>query len=443
MEAQDNSVSYNKSRLFLIGAMALFTAALSAAIRAAVAGDIKAEYIDPVSLATSGELIAQALAISFLGFSCVLFGLSPFLDIIGMKRMLIGAAICFVVGNLVIIFAGELGTSEHIYWYIWAGMLINGLGWGAVEATINPMVASLYKDDMTHRLNVLHAWWPAGLMLGGLLGVAFSAIDVNWKMALVPIMVSAAVFAFLCMGVQFPQSERVDRGVSFGDMFKEIIRRPSFFIWFAAMFLTAASELAPGQWVDVALSHTVGMRGILLLVYVAGLMFVMRHFAGPISHLLSDTGLLWFSSLLTALGLYFLSIANTPVTGLLAATVWGVGVAFMWPTMLAAVAQRYPNGGAFVIGLIGGAGSLSVYLVLPRLGQLYDQAKITAAGGVEQLQTLNAEETVKVDTIAATESFQAIALLPIILLFIFGVLWFFEIRNRKLHLRNKLLAARV
>ncbi|MFQ3190071.1 MAG: MFS family permease [Paraglaciecola sp.] len=422
---------YNHSRLFLIASLALFTAALSAAIRAAVAGDIKAEYLDPVSLATAGELIAQALAISFLGFSCVLFGLSPFLDAIGMKRMLIGAALCFVIGNIVIISAGTFGSGEESYWYIWAGMLINGFGWGAVEATINPMITSLYKDEKTHRLNVLHAWWPAGLIIGGLLGVAFSAIDIDWKMALIPIIVCATAFAFLCMGVKFPQSERVERGVSFSDMFKEIIRRPSFFVWFGAMFLTAASELAPGQWVDVALTHTVGMRGILLLVYVAGLMFIMRHFAGPIAHRISDTGLLWFSSILTAFGLYFLSVADTPVTGLLAATVWGTGVAFMWPTMLGAVAQRYPNGGAFAIGLMGGAGSLSVYLVLPRLGQLYDQAKVTAAGGIEQLESLNAEEMVNVNTIAATESFQAIAILPVILVAIFGVVWFLESHNRR------------
>ena len=46
------------------------------------------------------------------------------------------------------------------------------------------------------------------------------------------------------------------------------------------MFLTASAELAPGSWVDVALTQTVGMPGILVLVYVSAIMFVMRHFAG-------------------------------------------------------------------------------------------------------------------------------------------------------------------
>ncbi|MBL4603951.1 MAG: hypothetical protein JKY84_14495, partial [Emcibacteraceae bacterium] len=122
------------------------------------------------------------------------------------------------------------------------------------------------------------------------------------------------------------------------------------------MFLTAASELAPGQWVQVALTHTVGMPGILLLVYVSAIMFVARHFAGAIAHKISPVGLLWFSALFTSIGLYMLSLANSPITGFIAATVWGVGVCFMWPTMLASAAERYPRGGAWAIGLIGSAG---------------------------------------------------------------------------------------
>jgi hypothetical protein len=78
------------------------------------------------------------------------------------------------------------------------------------------------------------------------------------------------------------------------------------------------------------------MQGIWLLIYVSGMMFVMRHFAGPIAHKLSPVGLLWLSSLLASTGLVLLSIANSPITALLAATDWGTGVCYMWPTMLAA-----------------------------------------------------------------------------------------------------------
>ncbi|WP_252732304.1 MFS transporter [Paraglaciecola arctica] len=420
---------YDHSRLFLIASLALFTAALSVALRAAVAGDIKAEYLDPVNIANAGELIAQALAMSFLGFSIVLFGLSPFLDSIGMKPMLIGAALLFIVGNVLIVAADIITSAENIYWAIWLGMLFNGLAWGAIEATINPMTTSLYPKDKTHRLNVLHAWWPAGLILGGLLGVGAGAIDINWKLTLIPILVSTLAFVWLCIGTRFPKTERFNLGVSTPDMFKETFRKPSFFVWFGAMFLTATTELAPGQWVDIALTNTVGMRGILLLVYVSGLMFVIRHFAGPLSRWLSDVGLLFISSMLAAIGLYMLSIADSPFSGLLAATFWGAGVAFMWPTMLAAVAQRYPNGGAWLIGLMGAAGALSVYFVLPILGKIYDEARNSALNSAENTNSFSTAELLHVDALAAAASFQKIAIFPVILFVLFGGIWLLKLQK--------------
>ena len=167
---------------------------------------------------------------------------------------------------------------------------------------------------------------------------------------------------------KFPPTERKAAGVSMGEMFRELLN-PLFFVLFCSMFLTAASELAPGQWVDFALSRTVHMPGILLLVYVSGLMFVMRHFAGPLVHRLSSIGLLWVSCLLASLGLVALSFANSPVTGLLAATLWGTGVCYMWPTMLATASERFPRGGALLMGLMGTAGMLSIQFVLPLMGR--------------------------------------------------------------------------
>jgi predicted MFS family arabinose efflux permease len=422
---------YDRRRLFLIGVLALFTAALSASLRAAVANDIRLSFLEPVDTLRSAALVGQALGVSFLGFAATLFLASPLVDAIGMKRLLVGAASAFVGGTLLVVFAGSLADGMGVFWVIWAGMLLCGVGWGCVEAAINPMTTSLYPEDKTHRLNVLHAWWPAGLIVGGLVGVGMARLGLDWQLALSLVIVSAVVFGFLCLGTEFPQTERRRAGISFGDMLQETLRRPSFLIWFGAMFLTAASELAPGQWVDLALTHTVGMRGILLLVYVSGMMFVLRHFAGPLAHRLSDVGLLWVSGGLASLGLFMLSAADSPVTALVAATVWGAGVCFMWPTMLAAVAERYPRGGSWMIGLMGSAGALSIYFVLPRMGALFDRVKIEQAGGAEAFAKLSGTGLEDVLAIAARESFRAVAYVPLVLLVVFGVIWLVERRGRR------------
>jgi MFS family permease len=208
-------------------------------------------------------------------------------------------------------------------------------------------------------------------------------------------------------------------------MFKELARPLFIVLWFS-MFLTAASELAPGQWVDIALTRTVGMKGIILLIYVSGLMFVMRHFAGSLAHKLSPIGLLWVSCLLASVGLLLLSVANSPVTGLLAATVWGTGVCYMWPTMLASASERFPRGGALLIGLMGTAGTLSIKFVLPWMGSIFDKTKIKVAGGEAQFQALSGDKLNEVLGVAAQQSFRVVAILPAILLIVFGAVWLYD-----------------
>ena len=101
------------------------------------------------------------------------------------------------------------------------------------------------------------------------------------------------------------------------------------------------------------------MRGILLLAYVSGLMFVMRHFAGPLVKRLCNVGLLIFSAVVCHRRALSRSAWRTsPASALIAATGWGFGVCYFWPTMLATVAERYPRSGTMVFGLMGAAGAL-------------------------------------------------------------------------------------
>src|SRR5688500_7297759 len=154
----------NRSRLFWLAVLALFTAAASFSLRAAIASSLKAEWIDPIASLTSGELIGSALASAFLGFAGTLFVTSAFLDHIGMRRMLLGCGACCLFGIGHSIGAGIDASGMTIYWFVFAGMMLSGIGRGLAEAPINPLTAPLYPEDKTHRLNVLPAWWPGGLI---------------------------------------------------------------------------------------------------------------------------------------------------------------------------------------------------------------------------------------------------------------------------------------
>jgi len=413
----------DRARLFLIGNLSIFMIGLGFAVRANIAPNLQADIYDHIDLARSAAMLGEALGITFTGFALTLLFGSALVDLIGMKRMLLLSALGYVLGAVLIIMAALLPVDGLAANLVLSGLLLTGLGWGAVEAASNPMIAALYPDEKTSRLNILHAWWPAGIVVGGLLGVLFSYLHIPWQLNLFILIIPALVMAWLVSRASFPETERVAAGVGYGDMFKELLRQPLFWLFWLCMWGTAAAELAPGQWVNLALSRIVGMQGILLLVYVSALMFVMRHFAGPLAKRLSAVGLLWLSSLLAAVGLYLLSIAESPAAAFGAATVWGMGVCYMWPTMLATVSERFPKGGALMLGLMGFAGGMAIQFLLPKMGAIFDQAKLEAAGSVEVLAGLSGAELDEVLRYASVESFQSVAVVPLLLIPVFTVIW--------------------
>jgi fucose permease len=428
----DARTDYPARRIFVISTLSLFTAGLSFSLRAAIIGAIETEILAPIDPLHSAQLAGTLLGTAFLGFAATLAFGSAVLDRFGMGRMLAAAGLCFAGGTALVIAASSLASSSGaVYPWLRGGFLLSGLGWGFMECSINPLTAALYPEDKTNRLNILHAWWPAGLIVGGLVGVGAGSLGLGWRGQFALVIVPALVSVALCAGTPFPRTERAALGVPWREMFSEIPRRPMFLVWWACMFLTAASELAPGQWIDLTLTRTVGMRGIWLLIYVSGMMFVLRHFAGPIAHRISNLGMLWGGSALAGLGLLALGAADSPVTGLLAATVWGLGVCFLWPTMLANVAERYPRGGELFIGLMGVAGALAIQFVLPELGAIFDRAKLELAGGEAAFAALAGAERERVLREAAAISFRALAVLPAILVVVFGAIALAERRRRR------------
>lgn len=423
---------WNRRSIYWICVLALFTAALSFSIRTGASGAIKAALLDQAVPLHSGEMIAAALGNSFLGFALSLLVISPLLDVFGAKRVILFASLCFIVGPILILLSPTLEGIDAVYALLTVGMVVTGFAWGATEASINPIIATLFPDAKTGKLNALHAWWPAGIVIGGLASLLFfNQLGLGWQSLIAIIPIPGIVFGLWTLTQQFPRTECTQMGVPFREMIAEPFKRPTFWIFPAIMFLTASAELAPGSWVDVSLTQTVGMPGIVVLIYVSAIMFVMRHFAGALAHRLTDMGLLCLCTMPAAIGLYLLSTASSPLTAIAAATLWAIGVCFMWPTMLAAAARRYPRSGSWGIGIIGFAGAMAIYFVLPEIGKIYDAAKLEAAGGEAAFAALPPGPTLhQVLAYAAEQSFKVIAIIPVALFFVFGAVWFFERRHR-------------
>ena len=140
---------------------------------------------------------------------------------------------------------------------------------------------------------------------------------------------------------------------------------------------------------------------------------------------------MFVSALAAAVGLYALSLADSPLLAFAAATIWGIGVCYLWPTMLAITAERFPRGGALAMGLMGFAGGMAIQFVLPRMGAIFDAAKAEAAGGVENFAQLSPALQQEAVRYASVESFQSVAIVPLLLLPVFGAIWLYDARKRK------------
>jgi len=226
-------------------------------------------------------------------------------------------------------------------------------------------------------------------------------------------------------------------------MFKEAFR-PMFLIWAFCMILTAATELGPQQWQNSVITSTTDgkVSGTLILIYTSSMMFVLRHFAGPISNLLSPVGMLTCSATLSAIGLYLLSTATTAGQAFGYATIFGLGIAYFWPTMLGVTAERFPKGGAFLMALIGCVGNASIAFVLPSMGKIVDHytaqeiraeddalaAKVLDKNGIliPEIKAKLAKDSKELAAVKAAESvgfsmaFRWVSVLPLFLIVIFG-----------------------
>ncbi len=362
------------------------------------------------------EQIGFILSPAFYGFTLSILIGGALVDWLGMRRMLLVSASFYVIAVLAIIFAprptGPIGLTDTPYLILYGAMLTLGLAQGLVEGVINPLCATMFPNDKTHRMNLLHAWWPGGLIVGGLAsyaltkamgldvaGVAAATMTFGWQLKLGLIMIPAVIFAAMIWNEKFPQTERVEAGVSNSEMMGDLMK-PLFILLWICMWMTASAELGPDQWVSSVMGKLANMQGILILVYTAGLMFVLRFFFGGVAHKFSPIAILIVSSILTAIGLYWLSTVTSPTEAFLAATVFGVGKTYFWPLMLGVTSERFPKGGPLALALMGGTGNLAIAFILPFMGGWYEREGASAA-------------------------FRYVAILPVVLTVIFTGLYFY------------------
>ncbi|MCW3100379.1 MAG: Major Facilitator Superfamily protein [Chthonomonadaceae bacterium] len=424
-----------REKLFWASCIALIVTAMSFAIRGSLIAPLGKQF----------ELTNVQLGIitgtAFWGFAITTVIGGWLCDVVGMGRLLALAFIGHTISILTTVFAGAFGVG-NAFITLFLGTLAFGLGNGLVEAACNPLIATLYPEEKIKRLNRFHMWFPGGIVIGGLVAYAISTAGIggkehNWQIQMLTMVIPLAVYGFMFFGKEFPKTERSASGVSMNEMFKACLT-PLYLVFLLCMVFSSATELVTGQWAPDILSATTGAAGILILVFINGLMAVGRAFAGDIVHRISPVAMLIGSAGFSAAGMLLLSRAANPTSAYIAAFIFAVGVCFFWPTMLGVVSERFPRTGALGMSIMGGIGMISTSIFLPIVGKYKDQ------GIAASLNLPNADPTLlkpfqdaaagtaaagqwaKAQAAGGSAGLNVLVILPVILLFIFLAIFFYD-----------------
>jgi MFS family permease len=434
----------NRRRLFIGCVVSLVATAFGFAVRAAILENWRTEF--NLTQEQIGYLLGAGLfpfAISIILFSLIIDRLGNGVSMAIAFTLHVLSAVITLAAPLAL--AGPGSSPDAVlrgqklgFALLYIGTFTFALGNGTVEAVVNPVTATLFSRDKTRYLNILHAGWPGGLVLGGLLAIAVSSIDPSrvpgrlwqWQMGLV--LLPTIAYGLMLFKQHFPVQERVAANVPYIDMLREFgaascfivcfflisglnqilvilgvptwsltaqlgialvpailfaiyvktFGRPMFVLLLLVMVLLATTELGTDSWIADIMRTVLQSPtfGTLFLVWTSLIMFVLRFFAGPIVHRITPLGLLAASAAIAAIGLTWLSKAGTaPWTLFAAATFYGLGKTFFWPTTLGVVSEQYPRGGALMLNAIAGVGMISVGTIgNPAIGAVQDHA-FTAA----------------------------------------------------------------
>src|SRR5580765_1978770 len=114
-------------------------------------------------------------------------------------------------------------TQDTAYLVLYLGTFIFAVANGTLEAVANPLVATLFPHNRTHYLNILHASWPAGLVIGGAMGwVLDDQMQLSWKVQLALFLLPTALYGIMFLGQHMPKSEASEKGLSLGEMLKDV-----------------------------------------------------------------------------------------------------------------------------------------------------------------------------------------------------------------------------
>jgi len=358
---KNHTNSINRKKLFAGICLSLIPTAFSFVLVSNILNQLKTEFI--LTNAQVGFIGGAAL----WGMSVSLLILGPFLEKFGLKTATKGALICQLVGVTLFLAAAPFAGSPSAYWILFLGAIGFGAGNGLIEVAGNPLTAALFPTNKTTKLNHFHAFFYGGMVVGGLLGWGMVQIDTiggmvnigHWTWQIAIIYIPIIIYGVMLMPEKFPKTETEAAGLPIREMFRYTLTSPLVWGLILLFMVTLPLVMGPNRWIPEVLQAS-GLHGMLVFVWMSGIMCILRLSAGSFVKTLSPPGMIFAGCLLTGTGLLMFYYFETGVFPLMiAATVFACGGAFFVPTFLGLMSERFPKAGSLGIVLLMGLGNFA------------------------------------------------------------------------------------
>lgn len=357
MDDIETQPTINRKKIFTGICLALVPTGFSFVLVSNILYQLKTEFI--LTNAQVGYIGGAAL----WGMAVSLLTIGPFLEKIGLKKATVGAFIFHLLGVTFFLLGSLFAGQPYAFWVLFMGAIGFGAGNGLIEVAGNPLTAALFPNNKTTKLNHFHAFFPGSMVVGGLLGWVMVQIGAvgplnisHWTVQIAIIYIPIFIYGYLLLPEKFPKTETAEAGIPIKEMFVYTFTHPLVWGLIFLKMITLSLEMGPSRWIPEVL-QAAGVHGMLVFVWISGLMAVLRLFAGTFVEKFSPTGMLLGASTLTGIGLLMFAFIETGLFPLMiAATIFACGVAFYFPTMVGLMSERFPKAGSLGIVLLIGFG---------------------------------------------------------------------------------------
>ena len=296
----------------------------------------------------------------------------PLADRFGFRLPLVGGALLQMIGLVAI------SRAPSAVWLV-VGAAVAGLGTGGSDALLTPIACALYPLHRTRVANLLHAFYPVGLVATTLLIGLLMYLGWTWRTSFLLLGALRVVYGLFLVSVPLPA------GAHEGGRRMEVweyLRRGAYWLFILAILLGTAAEMGASTWLPDFVKRTRDAgrmeagAGLILFGVTMGL---ARLFVTALVHKLGARRLIILCGVLSTACLLLAAYAENPWITVMWLSLLGFAVAPLWPTILACAGDRFPRAGATMYTVLGAAGAFGGLLGPVVFGLIAEASNLNVA----------------------------------------------------------------